>query len=218
MYTEASQVFYTHARFNFHGDHSFAPALAVLRQLPLRRLTRLKFTMSTEQVNSLGSTVVGYGSHPTCTFHEPGPLESLAEHRAGWAAVVAFLASYDDEAGHSLLLPQLEVTVNFLRCGTVFTEGGEILTLDNLDFEWFRFLYEAYLDVATELCKLKTLRGVKFELFPFANLEPWLEREVMGCRNGYGELPAPSRRGYGNHIPSWHDKDKRLKGSNYHPN
>lgn len=40
----------------------------------------------------------------------------------------------------------------------------------------------------------------------------------MGCRNGYGNLEQLSWQGDGSDIPSWHNMDHRLEGSNYDPN
>lgn len=215
MHFEAVEVFWPSTSFTFYSD-SFSISLAALRRLPLRRLTHLQFTMSPAQAEGwgLGARACGFpeAEYRRLGLHGGGGGGGAhPDHQSEWAAVVAFLAEQVE------LLPRLRITVDFASCGWALADEGELLTVDEVEFGCFRFLYEFAVGVATGLCRLKTLRGVKFDLFPFANLGPWLEREVMGCRNGYGELEAPSRRGFGNHIPSWHDLDKRLEGSNYHP-
>lgn len=217
MYAEAFEVFWPNAFMDFYSD-SFSISLAAMRRLPLHSLTHIQFTMSLAQADGwgLGARACGFpeGWYRRLGLHGDGDSSGVErpDHQSEWAAVVAFLAEQAE------LLPRLRITVDFGSCGWGFADEGEMLALEEVDFGWFRFLYDFVIDAVTALCRLKTLREVRFELFPFANLESWLEREVMGCRNGYGEIEPPSRRGYGNHIPSWHDMNKRLEGSNYHPN
>lgn len=49
----------------------------------------------------------------------------------------------------------------------------------------------------------------------FRELEPWLEREVLG-RDGKPRLRS-GRPAFYHAVPSWHDLDQRLEGSNYAP-
>lgn len=89
----------------------------------------------------------------------------------------------------------------------------------SMDFAWFKFVYDFYIGISTFLCSLKQLGAVYLDFWPFNILKPWLEREIMGCRNGYGSLkhPQPASLRWGSHLPPWHDMNKRLEGSNYHP-
>ncbi|KAF3769276.1 hypothetical protein M406DRAFT_109337 [Cryphonectria parasitica EP155] len=217
MYHEASEVFYSHALFDFYGD-DFGVTLAVLRLIPptsLRRLRRIQFTMTVAQCDGWGAGALASG-YPASSFGDMsrvywrGGPRPVFDYQAGWRAVVSYLAENAD-------LPRLRIIVDMATSGWSFFEVNDLLLWDSLDFGWFRFVYDFYLGVATTLCSLKTLGSVDLVLYPFGKLTPWLEREIMGCRNGYGSLEQLERQCFGHHIPSWHSMDLRLEGSNYHP-
>lgn len=218
MYREASEVFYSHALFKFHGDN-FGTTLAVLRTIPydsLQRLRRLKFSMTVAQADGWGNGALAsmfpefeYRRIASWYWKENGNIRPEFDYQADWRAVVSFIAENTN-------LPRLSIIMDFASCGWALTDEGEMLSND-LDFGCFRFMYDFYIGVTTALCSLKTLEAIHFDLFPFRKLKLWLEREVMGCRNGYGSLEQPLRQGFGNFIPSWHNLDRRLEGSNYHP-
>lgn len=217
MYQEASEVFYSHAFLHFYGD-DFSKALAVLRQFPLdsiKRLRRLQFTMTVAQCDGWGAGALasGYPEHSykgISKYHWDGSQRPQHDYQADWQTIVDFLANNAD-------LPRLRITVDMSDCGCAFEDIGEMLTWPHFDFAWFRFVYDFYIGISTSLCSLKELGAVDLDLWPFQKLKPWLEREIMGCRNGYGSLDQPARQGYGSHIPAWHDMNKRLEGSNYPP-
>lgn len=219
MYREASDIFYSHACFDFYGD-DFGVALAVLRRMPpgsVRRLRRIQFTTTAAQCDGWGAGALACG-YPESSFRKmegyywnDGPRPEL-DYQANWRAMISFLAESAD-------LPNLSITVDMTNSGWMFIDVDEMLFWDDLDFGWFRFVYDFYIGVATAMCSLKTLGAVHFDLCPFRKLVPWLEREVIGCRRGDGKLEKLHRRqGLWSRIPSWHNMDQRLEGSNYVPN
>ncbi|KAJ4385549.1 hypothetical protein N0V93_009978 [Gnomoniopsis smithogilvyi] len=82
----------------------------------------------------------------------------------------------------------------------------------------FRWTYDLYIDVAEMICaEFQELKGVRFRLATFVELEPWLAREVMGEKfMGPVEPPRRRRRSRLDMIPAYHRMDQRLKGSHYH--
>lgn len=82
----------------------------------------------------------------------------------------------------------------------------------------FRWTYDLYIDVAEIVCaELPGLRGVRFHLATYSDLEKWLEREVLGERFlGSVEPPKGRRRGLSQAFPSYHRMNQRIRGSHYH--
>lgn len=102
--------------------------------------------------------------------------------------------------------------------GWVFLEELMVYNGD-IDVDWLRSMYNAHVDVATTFVLAQIAWWRPFDLIPFINLSPWLERQVMGSRNGYGELHEPPRRGLGpscgRTITPFHNMDQELQGLNY---
>lgn len=221
MYHEASEIFYSHAYLLFHGD-DFNTALAVLRQFPLdslQRIRRLEFNMTVAQCDGWGAGALASGhpehSHKAISrYHWDGYPRPEHDYQADWQAIVDFLCKNAD-------LPRLSITIDMGNCGWAFQDITDMIMWEEgrVDFAWFKFVYDFYIGISTPLCSLKDLGAVYLDLWPFKRLEPWLEREIMGCRNGYGILKhrEPLKLRWGSHIPDWHDMNKRLEGSNYHP-
>lgn len=60
-------------------------------------------------------------------------------------------------------------------------------------------------------------KGVRFRLATFADLEPWLAREVLGERlMGSVEPSEQRRRPLSDNVPLYHQMGRRLKLSQYH--
>lgn len=213
MYQEASEIFYSNAFLNFYGD-DWSTALGVLRQITLgsqHRLRHLKFTITVAQCDGWGSGALA-SRYPEASYNEMarcywdgGPRPKL-DYQADLQAIVYFLANNTD-------LTKLRLEIDMGTCGWQFFDISDMLMWEVVDMSWFRFVYDLYIGVVTPLCSLKELSAIDLDLYHFRNLKSWLEREVMGCRNGYGELHENTLKGYG--IPSWHNMDSRLEGSNY---
>lgn len=140
------------------------------------------------------------------------------DHKNDWRAIVAFLAEHAD-------LPQLSITIEMGECAWAFIEDT-LMWEDSPDLSMFRFIYDFYIDVATAMCSLKGLGGVKLELGAFDQLRPWLEREVLGYEQKRTLQSALARRleedlwrrpRFYQVVPPWHDMNQRLEGSNYQP-
>lgn len=203
MYREASEVFDSHAYLNLYGD-DFSTALEVLRRFPLdslQRLRRLQFTMTVGQCDGWGVGALASGYPP---YSYPAMAEAFWEaslrpehdYRADWQAIVEFLANH-------VKLPRLSLTININLSGWEFQYVTNMLNRENvsINFAWFRFVYDFYIGISTSPCSLKEVGAIYLELWPFSRLEPWLEREIMGCRNRHGSLkhrqPASLRLGMG---------------------
>lgn len=149
-------------------------------------------------------------------------------YRRGWREAIAVLAAHAD-------LPRLALTVDMCGASHEFFEDAvlwdELYPTEEI-LPWFRFLYDAYIDVATALCELRGLGALVIEVGIFNQMKPWLEREVLGR-----EPPEPDFKNSPNEehsrrrweqlwrrpvwyevIPPWHDVERRLEGSNYRPN
>ncbi|CAN8102638.1 unnamed protein product [Discula destructiva] len=136
-----------------------------------------------------------------------------------WREVIALLAAHAD-------LPRLALTVDLAECTWVYIE--DMLTWEEPpDLSLFRFVYDFYMDVVTALCELRGLGSLVVDLSVFAQLKPWLEREVLGR-----ESPEPAFQGalarrrwmdlwkrprWYQVVPRWHQEESRLEGSNYRP-
>ncbi len=138
-----------------------------------------------------------------------------------WRRLVAFLGAHMD-------LPRLSLTVHTEV--PVYSVVEDLLMADDITTRWawratWRLLYDIAIDIATQLCTLKTLGGVHIIFGVFDDLEQWLEREILG-RRFHGVVRAEeeakgriSRRRVRqeSRMPKYHDMNKRLVGSNYHP-
>lgn len=109
------------------------------------------------------------------------------------------------------------------ECAWEFIEDT-LMWEDSPDLSMFRFIYDFYIDVATAMCSLKGLGGVKLELGAFDQLRPWLERQVLGYEQKRTLQSALARRleedlwrrpRFYQVVPPWHDMNQRLEGSNY---
>lgn len=211
MYREASDVFYPNALFTFYGD-DLGAALRLLDRLPrpsgLARLRRLEFVLT--EAHCEGWTPGAPSG--SLKHHAGGRAAARADYRAGWRAVLALVAQNAD-------LPRLRLAVDMADCPWTYVRDA--LAWGDFELDLFRFVYDFQVGVAGAVCAAlagSLLGAVRFRLCPFEGLEPWLEREVMGCRNGYGVLPPPPERPrVTQEVPGWHDMDQRLEGSNYHP-
>lgn len=166
MYHEASEVFYTNAFFNFFGD-DFSKTLAILRLLPrksLQRLRRIKFTMTIAQADGWGIGALAcndpkffYGD--IARYYWDNGERPQFDYQTGWRAIISFLANNAD-------LPRLSVVVDTTECGWIFEErwmaGSEL----ELDWGWFRFMYDFCIGLTTTTCSLKTLEAFHFDSFP----------------------------------------------------
>ncbi|KAJ4387382.1 hypothetical protein N0V93_007973 [Gnomoniopsis smithogilvyi] len=211
MYQEAAfEVFYPNAVFDFYQD-DLGATLTFLRDIipreALPRLRRICFTMAQ-------SPCVEWGELDTsCDFPDDFPPWSRrpdpqVNRKSQWRDIVSLLADHAD-------LPRLSLTVHFYHEWGLI-EDAFMHQGSHWPVEWFRFLYNVYMDVATELCRLKTLLSVNFDVYVFQALRPWVEREILGQDNEGTSLLPRRLRSY-QQVPPWHDENKRLNGSNYHP-
>ncbi|KAL1852339.1 hypothetical protein Daus18300_012234 [Diaporthe australafricana] len=118
-------------------------------------------------------------------------------YRADLRAVLARLAA---EAGPSRFDLELDLQA-------VHAFSGLFLGDNEPDEEdRFRWTYDLCIDVAEMVCaKLPGLRGVRFRLATYADLEQWLAREVLGERFlGSVEPPNGRRRPLAEKLPSYH--------------
>lgn len=141
---------------------------------------------------------------------EPGMLPACADHyRPDLRAALARLAAEADPARLDLEL-DLQAVHAF---------SGMFLGADNPDDEnRFRWTYDLCVDVAEMVCaELPGLRGVRFGLATFADLQQRLAREVLGERFlGSVEPPNGRRRPLSEKLPSYHWMNQRIRGSHYH--
>lgn len=227
MRREAVEVFYSNAHLDFY-DNNLGSTLSFLRDvLPregLSRLRRLEFTMTEAQCEGWagGAVASGYSAamlerQVAVPYWGGGPAPRF-DYRNDWRAVMAFLAQHAD-------LPRLSITVEMGECTWSFVEDT-MFWEDSPDLSMFRFIYDFYVDVATAMCSLKGLGGLKLELSAFEQMRPWLEREVIGYERQCALNSPRDRRleedlwrrpRFYQVVPRWHDASQRLEGSNYKP-
>lgn len=141
---------------------------------------------------------------------QPGMLRARADHfRSDFRAALARLAA---EVGPARL--DLELDLQAVYWFSQLFDGDS----EPDEEDRFRWTYDLYIDVAEIVCaELPGLRGVRFHLGTYSNLEPWLAREVLGERFlGSVEPPKGRRRGLSWEFPSYHRMNQRMKGSHYH--
>lgn len=175
-----------------------------------------------------------------------GPPPAL-DYAGGWRAVVALLAAHADVPRLRLEVDMRECTWTFVEDTITWEDdvkfndgnddepeeeedGGDdteaVVAEESPAVDMFRFIYDFAIDVTAGLCALRGLRGVLIELSAFQQLKPWLEREVLGHERKLSFETELDRRTWEDMwsrprfyqvVPPWHDMDRRLEGSNYHP-
>lgn len=141
---------------------------------------------------------------------QPGMLRECADHyRPNLRAALARLAAEGD-----LARLELDLDLHAAWWFSKLFEGDS----EPDEEDRFRWTYELYIDVAEIVCaELPGLRGVRFHLATYSDLEKWLEREVLGERFlGSVESPKGRRRGLSQAFPSYHRMNQRIRGSHYH--
>lgn len=224
MYRAAFHTFYLNVHLNLRHDNLGA----ILRFLPptaLPVLRHVTLTLSAAQCYYWFGhapdtaypprylTSVAAELYPPGDNRQPGPPPVWADsYRSDFRAVLALLA------GHTGL-PRLELELD-LTATYRYAKKSEYNTDWRAKEELYRWTYDLYLDIAEAVCALAdSLRIVRFRLGTFTDLEPWLEREVLGERfsesaeRSVGE-PATARQ-EDSRIPEYHQINQRLKGSNY---
>lgn len=217
----ALQTFYHHARLNLrHQDLAAAADFLPPTAFPHLRYVTLfidKMQCHLWLANnprhgssppppreSLSSLVSGY------IFHRTGTRPSLTDahtYRADFAALLARLTS---ASGLLELELDLQASASYHHPLDRSSDDSE---------QSLRWAYELYLDIAEGLCAVADrLRSVRFRLGAFRDLEPWLEREVMGPRAGRAVEGARSagrsERMWYDRVPSWHDENRTLRAVN----
>lgn len=228
IYREAVEVLYSNICFEFY-DTDLRATLSFLRNLPrdgLSRLRRIEFSITEAQCEGWcdGSVASGYYAATleqqiAIPFWGGGAPPAL-DYKADWRAVLAFLASAHAE------LARLTIFVDMAEGPWAWVEDTS--TWEPLpELSMFRFIYDLFIDVTTALCSLRGLGAVEFDLAVFNQLEPWLEREVMGYSRERTKFKSAHEERVWNEtwhrpqwyqvLPPWHDPDQRLEGSNYVP-
>lgn len=227
MYHEAAiEVFYPNVYFQFWHENLGATLSFLRDSIPrqaLPRIQRIGFIITEAQLDGWcdeDAVASGYPEyyledayfHVYEDCHFPSRQRPELDHKTDWRAVLTYLAAFAD-------LPGLHITVDTSCSSWSFLEST--LIDDDVTVDWFRFSYNAWIDIATAMCcELKGLGGVRFEMGLFTELTSWLEREVIGRYNEKPSKVQTAMLRYGSRwhdvVPPWH-LDQRLVGSNYHP-
>lgn len=223
MYRASMEAFYPHADLRVR-HHDLGAILRVLPPAAVPLLRRLTIYFSSAQCYfwfgrapdfahpewHLRSIVVDAEELEEGKRVRHGMLRARVEHyRSDFRAALARLAA---EVGPARL--DLELDLQAVWWFSQLFDGDS----EPDEEDRFRWTYDLYIDVAEIVCaELPGLRGVRFLLSTYSDLEKWLEREVLGERFlGSVEPPKGRRRGLSQEFPSYRRINQRIRGSHYH--
>lgn len=224
MRRAAMEAFYHVAELRVR-DHNLGAVLRTLSPTALPLLRRLTIALTPKQCyHWFGHTpdmphpewhlrAIAESHWPKGQRAQPGmPSAGAARYRTDFRAALARLNAEASPARLNLEL-DLQAVHAFSQ---LFIGVGHGHPDDENRFRW---TYDLCLDVAEMVCaELPGLGGVRFRLATFADLEPWLAREVLGERF-VGSVAPPTirrRRPLLEQVPSYFRTDQRLKGSHYY--
>lgn len=217
MRLAAIETFYPHAKLRVRHDNLGA-ILGILSPVALPLLRRLTITLTPAQCYYW----FGHAPDPP---HPEWHLRAIAESWPGsWRGLLpADAHRYRADLRHALARLATEACPARLELEFDFQavyKFSQLFVGDNNpeDEDCFRWTYDLYIDVAEMVCaEFENLKGVQFRLGTFADLEPWLAREVLGERfTGSVEPSTSRRRPLSEKVPSYHQTGRRLTGSHYH--
>lgn len=207
------EVFYPDADLHLR-HHDLSAVLHVLPSAALPLLRRLSIYLTPLQCYYWFGRAPDFAHpewHLPSTKSEPGWPACIKYYRRDFRAALARLAAEADPARLHLEL-DLQAVWGF----------SQLFAGDNNpdDEDRFRWTYDLCVDVAEMVCaELPGLRGVRFRLATFSDLQPWLQREVLGGRfQGSVDPPNALRRSLSQELPSYHRMDQRIRGSHYQGN
>jgi hypothetical protein len=216
MRRAAMEVFYPGADLRVR-HHNLGAVLHALPPAALSLLRRLTIVLTRAQCYYWFGRAPDF-AHPQWHLRNmaksepgwPGEGDKSADHyRPNLRAALARLAAEADPARLDLEL-DLEAVHAFSRM---------FLGDNNPDHEdRFRWTYDLCVDVAEMVCaELPGLRGVRFRMATYADMQQWLAREVLGERFlGSVEPPKGPRRPLSEKLPSYYRMNQRIKGSYYY--